>query len=71
MGQTTRHAAREAAHRKGIAHRDLKPGHVMLPKSGVKLLDFGLATAVARCRHLKRDSHCLLHGERSFAQTLG
>jgi serine/threonine protein kinase len=24
-------------------HRDLKPGNVMLTKSGVKLLDFGLA----------------------------
>ena len=31
------------AHRKGITHRDFKPGNVMLTKSGVKLLDFGLA----------------------------
>jgi eukaryotic-like serine/threonine-protein kinase len=31
------------AHRKGITHRDLKPGNVMLTKSGTKLLDFGLA----------------------------
>ena len=28
-------------------HRDLKPGNVMLTKSGVKLLDFGLAKAIA------------------------
>ena len=28
-------------------HRDLKPGNVMLTKSGVKLLDFGLAKAMA------------------------
>ncbi|HEY6931666.1 MAG TPA: serine/threonine-protein kinase, partial [Thermoanaerobaculia bacterium] len=39
--------ALERAHRQGIVHRDLKPGNVMLTKSGVKLLDFGLAKAVA------------------------
>jgi len=32
-----------AAHRGGIFHRDLKPGNVMLTKSGAKLMDFGLA----------------------------
>jgi eukaryotic-like serine/threonine-protein kinase len=31
------------AHRAGIVHRDLKPSNIMLTKSGVKLLDFGLA----------------------------
>lgn len=35
--------ALERAHRQGITHRDLKPGNLMLTKSGVKLLDFGLA----------------------------
>jgi serine/threonine protein kinase len=35
--------ALEAAHSRGVVHRDLKPANVMLSKSGVKLLDFGLA----------------------------
>lgn len=37
----------EKAHRSGVVHRDLKPGNIMLTKTGAKLMDFGLAKAVS------------------------
>lgn len=36
-------SALEAAHKKLITHRDLKPANILIAKSGVKVLDFGLA----------------------------
>jgi eukaryotic-like serine/threonine-protein kinase len=48
--------ALEAAHKKGIIHRDLKPANILVTKTGLKLLDFGLAKITSAAKPLDENT---------------
>ena len=69
-------SALDRAHRAGIAHRDLKPGNVMLLRRAaasnapdVKLLDFGLAARTTTSRPPARDASLDITTTGSLAAT--